>query len=231
MSKKFYSVIVIFFTIIYTVATVYTNKDYLNEKYSIHQINIFQNIKKINVQTILPKKSKNLNNNIKNTQTSEKEKIADSNEKNIKFSPLPKSVIRFKFDRAYKDEKELLDALKEENTTNLNNSLADNKLKESNKENNNKEINQNNNKENTEENLSVFNNSINKNNVLITDLDKEKILTVSKTLSPIDQSKIEEYINNADIINALNLLKQRLSDKEYENIKNIEEKYKKINKS
>lgn len=74
MSKKFYSVIVIFFTIIYTVATVYTNKDYLNEKYSIHQINIFQNIKKINVQTILPKKSKNLNNNIKNTQTSEKEK-------------------------------------------------------------------------------------------------------------------------------------------------------------
>lgn len=228
MSKKFYSVIVIFFTIIYTVATVYTNKDYLNEKYSIHQINIFQNIKKINVQTILPKKSKNLNNNIKNTQTSEKEKIADSNEKNIKFSPLPKSVIRFKFDRAYKDEKELLDALKEENTTNLNNSLADNKLKESNKENNNKEINQNNNKENTEENLSVFNNSINKNNVLITDLDKEKILTVSKTLSPIDQSKIEEYINNADIINALNLLKQRLSDKEYENIKNIEEKYKKI---
>ncbi|SKA81175.1 hypothetical protein SAMN05428976_104160 [Clostridium sp. USBA 49] len=228
MSKKFYSVIVIFFTIIYTVATVYTNKDYLNEKYSINQINIFQNIKKINVQTILPKKSKNLNNNIKNTQTSEKEKIADSNEKNIKFSPLPKSVIRFKFDRAYKDEKELLDALKEENTTNLNNSLADNKLKESNKENNNKEINQNNNKENTEENLSVFNNSINKNNVLITDLDKEKILTVSKTLSPIDQSKIEEYINNADIINALNLLKQRLSDKEYENIKNIEEKYKKI---
>jgi len=228
MSKKFYSVIVIFFTIIYTVATVYTNKDYLNEKYSIHQINIFQNIKKINVQTILPKKSKNLNNNIKNTQTSEKEKIADSNEKNIKFSPLPKSVIRFKFDRAYKDEKELLDALKEENTTNLNNRLADNKLKESNKENNNKEINQNNNKENTEENLSVFNNSINKNNVLITDLDKEKILTVSKTLSPIDQSKIEEYINNADIINALNLLKQRLSDKEYENIKNIEEKYKKI---
>lgn len=77
----------------------------------------------------------------------------------------------------------------------------------------------------------MFNNSINKNNVLITDLDKEKILTVSKTLSPIDQSKIEEYINNADIINALNLLKQRLSDKEYENIKNIEEKYKKINKS
>lgn len=59
--------------------------------------------------------------------------------------------------------------------------------------------------------------------------DKQKILSVARKLSPSDYEKINQYINNEDgdqgVIDAVKLLRDRLSDKDYEKIKEVAGKF------
>lgn len=63
----------------------------------------------------------------------------------------------------------------------------------------------------------------------LTLLDKQKILSVARKLSPSDYEKINQYINNEDgdqgVIDAVKLLRDRLSDKDYEKIKEVAGKF------
>jgi hypothetical protein len=63
----------------------------------------------------------------------------------------------------------------------------------------------------------------------ITDEDMERLLSAAKKLSPIDQVKVNSYleeIGEGDVISAVNLMKDRLSDKEFEKIQEV---YSKLN--
>jgi hypothetical protein len=58
----------------------------------------------------------------------------------------------------------------------------------------------------------------------LTEEDKERLLLAANKLSPIDQVKINNYLENSEnggIKNAVSLLRDRLSDKDFEKIKNI----------
>jgi hypothetical protein len=58
----------------------------------------------------------------------------------------------------------------------------------------------------------------------ITDEDMERLLSAAKKLSPIDQVKVNSYlegIGEGDVISAVNLMKDRLSDKEFEKIQEV----------
>lgn len=65
----------------------------------------------------------------------------------------------------------------------------------------------------------------------LTEYEKERLLSLSKKLSSIDQQKISIYIEGStakEIANAISLLKQRLPDKEYESISDLGGKYEKV---
>lgn len=58
--------------------------------------------------------------------------------------------------------------------------------------------------------------------------DKEKLLSVAAKLSAVDYEKINRYLQNGsdeDIKNTIKLLKSRLSDKDYEKVKVVVEKF------
>jgi hypothetical protein len=69
--------------------------------------------------------------------------------------------------------------------------------------------------------VAVFNREV---RYELTEADKELILTASKKLSPLDQEKINtylKYISDINAKNAINLLRDRLADKDFEKIKGI----------
>ena len=71
------------------------------------------------------------------------------------------------------------------------------------------------------EETAVFNKQV---EYELSEADKERILTASKKLSPLDLEKINTYLNYVSGINtknAINLLRDRLSDKDFEKIKDI----------
>lgn len=58
--------------------------------------------------------------------------------------------------------------------------------------------------------------------------DKDRILSAANSLSALDNAKINEYIEKNSITgvaDAFKLLKERLSDKDYEKLKPLEDKY------
>lgn len=58
--------------------------------------------------------------------------------------------------------------------------------------------------------------------------DKEKLLFIASKLSVVDYDKINKYLQNGsdeDIKNTIKLLKERLSDKDYEKVKEVAEKF------
>lgn len=58
--------------------------------------------------------------------------------------------------------------------------------------------------------------------------DKEKLLSIAAKLSAVDYEKINTYLQNGsdeDIKNTIKLLKSRLSDKDYEKVKLVAEKF------
>lgn len=79
--------------------------------------------------------------------------------------------------------------------------------------------------------VSVFNISSSKAEEKLTSSDKSKLFSVSSKLSAIDYEKVKGYLkrgSNDDITNVIELLKERLSDKEYNEIRDIANKF--INK-
>lgn len=210
MSKKFYSIVVVIITIIYLCVMLYINKDYIMENYTVKEISFFQNIKSYNLKNFFNKKNAD-------NEVGQEEKVNKPTEKIITGSPLPKSIRKFKLDRAHKREEEILTLLKE-NTDNIlshNISTSSGVITEEKGEKN-------------EEKVSAFNANTERKKTRLSSSDKEKILTIAKSLSPIDERKIEEYVensDNADVMAALDLFKKRLSDKEYEKLKSLEETY------
>lgn len=58
--------------------------------------------------------------------------------------------------------------------------------------------------------------------------DKEKLLSIAAKLSAVDYEKINKYLQNGsdeDIKSTIKLLKSRLSDKDYEKVKVVAEKF------
>lgn len=60
-------------------------------------------------------------------------------------------------------------------------------------------------------------------------LDKEKLLVIGTKLAPLDYARIKEYLYSDDrdkgVKNVILLLKERLSDKDYEKVKKIMDEY------
>lgn len=67
--------------------------------------------------------------------------------------------------------------------------------------------------------------------IKLAEYDKERLLSVSKKLSSIDQQKINSYIESStakELLACLNLLKQRLPNKDYGEIIDLAGKYEKL---
>lgn len=80
----------------------------------------------------------------------------------------------------------------------------------------------------SKESIPVFKVSKSKIKDSLTLADKEKLLSVAAKLSAIDYEKINKYLENGsdeDIRNTIKLLKSRLSDKDYEKVKVVAEKF------
>lgn len=78
------------------------------------------------------------------------------------------------------------------------------------------------------EEISVFKVSKSQIKDKLTILDKQKMLSVGTKLSAIDYEKVNKYLQNGsdeDIISAIKLLKSRLSDKDYDKVKQVAEKF------
>lgn len=78
------------------------------------------------------------------------------------------------------------------------------------------------------ESIPVFKVSKSKIKDSLTLADKEKLLSIAAKLSAIDYEKINKYLetgSDEDIRNTIKLLKSRLSDKDYEKVKEVVEKF------
>ena len=74
----------------------------------------------------------------------------------------------------------------------------------------------------------MFKVSRSKINESLTLSDKAKLLSVASKLSAIDYEKVNKYIESGkdeDIKNAIKLLKERLSEKDYDKVKEVAKKF------
>jgi hypothetical protein len=115
----------------------------------------------------------------------------------------------------------------EENNTNE--SLIDQNSQEDNNTVEESDSSENDNKEDEKNSVPVF--KVSKNEIMdkLSFIDKAKILAISKSLSPGDFNKLQEDINDNDekegMTNAVQLLKTRLSEDDFDNMKNIASKF------
>lgn len=212
--RKIYSIIVVIFTICYVVLMLNLNSNKYNNEDKNKALQVFQKIKNINISSVFH--NKDMDNRA--TENVSK-KIEPPVIKYKPEKPLPKAIIKAKLDRAYMKEKEVMDSLKDNTGVDEKNKNIGNTILNQDKKTNNKQ------------NVPTINTSEtekSKDRKVLTISDRDKILQFAKVLSPIDQANIKSYLENikeADIKSALDLLKNRLTDKEYEKVKELEEKY------
>lgn len=234
MSKRFASIIVIICTLIYTTITLSYNIAAIEFNNSIK---IIETLKKINISSIfkLHKIPKVIYEDVKQKSTEETNKnaiVSDKssykNEQKLCIALLPKTLKEMKLTRIHQSDKELIDSILSkadftaESKDGTNASARNTKIIE-------QKVVSNQNKADKQkkevEEISTFNEIINKKSEL-TPFDKERLLAVSKKLSPIDQAKINDYLKDSNLIkNAINLFRDRLSEAEFDDIKDISGKY------
>ena len=106
--------------------------------------------------------------------------------------------------------------------------ISKNSGKEEDLEANSSENSENTNDSQSKDSTPVFKVSKSKIKDSLTLADKEKLLSIATKLSAIDYEKINKYLetgSDEDIRNTIKLLKNRLSDKDYEKVKGVAEKF------
>jgi hypothetical protein len=200
--------------VLYVTITLNLNGYNLLEMGSIKARQVINNIKKVDIGAVL--------------KTSENEKVVYEEVKqdseivvksNTEFKgklyklniiKMSNEVKKDKLEKVYFSEREVRESIYDKTPINTNNiaentsSMSkDSKTKTSDKE------------------AAVFNTEA---RYELSEADKERILTASKKLSPLDQEKINtylKYISDINAKNAINLLRDRLADKDFEKIKDI----------
>lgn len=229
MSKKISSIVVIFFTMLYVAVILYLNGYNIVEMGSIKARQVLNSIKHVNIG-IDVRPSKNLEANYEEVKQVSEVNLKKNNETVEKiYKPniikLTKEARKLKQDRMYQAERELLKSIFDKTPIDENYVIKKNLNDDKDKKNNDNESMDNitsisGNLESSD-GAPVFNTEV---KYELTDSDKERILTAAKKLSPIDYEKINtymKYINDTNAKSAINLLRDRLSDKDFEKIKDI----------
>lgn len=205
MNKKILSLIVILCTVICVSIMIYFNK-----------INADQNFKDDKVQVLNEKKVNNKEQcNSSNLQAKDKlqnnkETTVTENYKKDKISAVENSIDEDKKDFFSQDN------------------IEENNIDSKHQSNNKESLTNKDDCDTNAKDTSVFKISKSQIKDSLTILDKEKLLSVASKLSAVDYEKIKGYLeegSNDDIKNTIKLLKQRLSDKDYEKVREVAEKF------
>ncbi|MCM0649797.1 hypothetical protein NBE98_15630 [Clostridium swellfunianum] len=222
MRKKIGSIIIIVFTLIYVSVMIYVSGYDLVEIGRVKARQVINSAKNSKIALILEnnKKPKVIYEDVK--QNSEIAVNNNTNKNNVKKSEgklYPLTVMKVsdkakesKLEKIYLEEREIRQSANDQTPIDLNSIAKAPKSKSETKSNSENKNN---------EDVSVFKVMT---QYQLTAEDKERIRTLSKKLSPLDQEKINTYlqfINDVNAKNAVNLLRDRLSDKEFEKIKDI----------
>jgi hypothetical protein len=207
MSKKISSIIIIFFTMLYVFVTIYVSEYNILEMSNTKAIQIINSIKKIDIRSVLkPSKNPKI---VYEEVTQNSEIIVINNTEfegklyKLNILKMSNSIKKNKLENIYFSEREIRESIYDKTPVYTSSGSIDNKTKINDKE------------------VTVFNTEA---SYVLTEEDKERILTLSKKLSPLDQEKINtylKYISDVNAKNAINLLRDRLSDKDFEKIKEI----------
>jgi hypothetical protein len=176
-------------------------------------IQIINSIKKIDIRSVL-KPSKNPKVVYEEVKQNSEIIVINNTEFEGKLYKLnilkmSNSIKKNKLENIYFSEREIRESIYDKTPVYTSSGSIDNKTKTNDKE------------------VTVFNTEA---SYVLTEEDKERILTLSKKLSPLDQEKINtylKYISDVNAKNAINLLRDRLSDKDFEKIKEISLKFNK----
>lgn len=237
MSKKIQSSIVILFTIVCVLIMIFSNQ--INDKANSIKNKILVISKS---HTISSKQgSNNLDNkNTKNNDNTSKE-IGEHNDtiikNNIKTSVvMSEKYKKFKMERMNDEltqdkEKFFTESNIKNNADKQSNSIETKQglVKQSKNEDLVKQDNKviNNKNQSLKEDVPVFKVSRSKINDSLTLADKTKLLSIASKLSAIDYEKVRKYLQSGsdqDIKNTVKLLKERLSEKDYDNAKEVAKK-------
>jgi hypothetical protein len=213
MSKKISSIIIIFFTMLYVFVGIYLSEYNIFEMNNTKAIQIINSIKKIDIMSVL-KPSKNPKVVYEEVKQNSEIVVINNAEFEGKLYKLnilkmSNSIKKNKLENIYFSERVLRESIYDKTPIYTSSVSIDNKTKTNEKE------------------VTVFNTEA---SYVLTEEDKERILTLSKKLSPLDQEKINtylKYISDVNAKNAINLLRDRLSDKDFEKIKELSLKFNK----
>lgn len=213
MSKKISSIIIIFFTMIYVTVALYLSRYNIIKMGNIKAIQIINSVKRIDIRSVL-KHSKNQKIVYEEVKQNSEIVVINNAEFEGKLYKLnilkvSNSFKKNKLENIYFSERELRESIYAKNPIDTSSQAIDNITKTNDKE------------------VTVFNTEA---SYVLTEEDKERILTLSKKLSPLDQEKINtylKYISDVNAKNVINLLRDRLSDKDFEKIKDISLKFNK----
>lgn len=246
MSKSKMSVVIIFCTII-TVTAMIKPEVFTIEGIRETKISLLDNIKKINFLSKGNRDKVNQKVKYNDVVQSSEMKVKDVNRGNVEI-PLKdnnksnatkdsKASNKYGIFLTEEAKKRKLNELHESQVEDMNNYYND---KYATNDNGKKEVSkEESNEDDTKNDTSIDNGDKNDTQVFkvakeeikdkLTLSDKQKILSVARKLSPSDYEKINKYINNEDgdqgVIDAVRLLRDRLSDKDYEKIKEVAGKF------
>lgn len=224
MSRRGYSILVITLTIIYVSITFH-----INQIESVHILfqtptKILSYLKTWNKSKVstAQDKPKIKYGEVKQDSTVKQKDMVYDNKKNLNPSiyKMPATVKNAKLERIFLSEREVLKSIfnKTDVEAYLSESAKTVSISNSNKD-----------SSMSKDEIPVFKN-IGDKKIGLSPEEKEKLKGAAKKLSSIDQDKVNKYLesnDNNDIVNAIHLLKNRLSDHEYESIKSIDDKYSK----
>jgi hypothetical protein len=209
MNKKIMSIAAIITTVVTVATMIYNSNSYTTREEDYSGIKNSRNI----VDTHVNKKQNDI---------VEKNKSSDAKngvQKNLDDDKNQSSI----------EENNTNESLTDQNSQQDNNTVEDNSTVEGNNTVEESDSSQNDNKEDEKSNVPVF--KVSKNEIMdkLSFIDKAKILAISKSLSPGDFNKLQEDINDNDekkgMTNAAQLLKTRLSEDDFDNMKNIASKF------
>lgn len=247
MSKSKMSVIIILCTII-TVTAMIKPDIFTIQGISETKTSILDNIKKINLFSKSDKKVKSQKVTYNDVVQSSEITVKDVNTGKVDI-PLKNSINKSSLDKGTKSVSKYGIILTEEAKKSKLNEMHESQIEDiknyynekyAQKDNSKKEVSKqvskepNTKKETTKDNSEigeapVFKVSKEEIKEKLSLSDKQKLLLVARKLSPSDYEKINQYISNEGdeqgIIDAIKLLRDRLSDKDYEKIKEVAGKF------
>ncbi len=217
MNRKILSITIIMCTIICVFIMIHSNKEDIKKnsvKEKVEVLNKSQNTNKKTVNEKIEEKNNNVNIGSSSKEIKKDTIVATDSYKKDKMD-----MIGMKMDDDKKEfssefnvkgeEKDVKNSQETVNKTNNNDKNNTPKLSEKN-------------------DVPVFKVSKYKIKDDLTLGDKQKLLSVASKLSAVDYEKINGYLKNGsdkDIKNTIGLLKQRLSDKDYEKVEEVAEKF------